>query len=174
MEMSREKLTQIIEAEEGRNWWVPEAFEKQIRSQLPPELEILSAPPPEQENYNCFVFALGLENDPEFWGGNNPVQKEFIRHLLTQGLLELITDPTPDTLVFYEDNDLAITHGGIVSNSEEVFSKWMWGPIIRHKLWDVPSSFGDKVFYCNPITSEAAKEAYIRYKNSRVDIKPII
>jgi hypothetical protein len=174
MEMSREKLTEIIEANDGCAWWVPEAFEKKIRPQLPPELKILEAPPIAEENYNCFVFALGLENDPDFLGGKNPVQQEFIRHLLEQKILVKISDPIPSTLVFYEDSDKAITHGGILSGNEEIMSKWMWGPTISHKLWDVPSSFGDKVFYCTRISPEKAKAAYIKYKNSGVEIKPII
>lgn len=173
MEMPRKKLTQIIEADEGRNWWVPEVFENKVRSQLPTELEIISPPPIEEGNYNCFVFALGLENDREFLGGNNPIQKEFIRHLLSREILKVREDSIPGTLVFYEDDSTTITHGGIMSTPEEVISKWMWGPIIRHKLWDVPSSFGDKIFYCDSISPQTAKEEYMRYKDSGVEIKPI-
>ncbi len=171
--MSREKLTQIIEADEGRNWWMPESFERLIRSQLPSELEIVSAPPFEQENYNCFVYVLGLNNDPDFLGGNNPIQKEFIRYLLKHGLLQPTDIPTSGSLVFYEDKDFVITHGGIVIDRENIISKWMWGPTIRHNLWDVPSSFGNKIFHCNPVSSQVAKEAYLEYKNSGVEIRPI-
>lgn len=169
----REKLTEIIEADEGTNWWQPKEFEERIRSQLPTDLEIISAPPSPSGNYNCFVYALGLENDSEFLGGQNPIQKEFIRYLLENGTLQLIESPRLGDLVFYEDDSRTITHGGIVQKDGLILSKWMWGALFAHKVWDVPSSFGDTVFYCKAISPQIAKEAYLAYKNSGVAIRPI-
>jgi len=172
--IDRHTLTDIIEKEDGINWWKPELFSKNVLPLLPKELEIVKLPPQEKDNYNCFVFAFGLENDYDFLGGRNPIQKEFIHHLLTEGILT----KTPNglftgNLVFYENEESAITHGGIVQEKETVFSKWMWGPTIRHKLWDVPSSFGDKIFYTNRPFAEDVKEVYEAYKASGVKIKPI-
>lgn len=169
----REKLTEVIEVENGINWWQPDLFEKYIRSHLPIDLEIISVPPSPAGNFNCFVYALKLENDPEFLGGQNPIQKEFIRHLLDKGVLQTIAEPVLGDLVFYEDDEGAITHGGIMKTKEVVLSKWMWGALFEHKLWDVPSSFGDKVFYTKPIDSRVAKEVYEKYKKSGVEICPI-
>ncbi len=32
------------------------------------ELEIINPPPPEEQNYNCLVYVLGLQNDEQFLG----------------------------------------------------------------------------------------------------------
>ncbi len=169
----REKLTEIIEADSGSKWWVPEEFEKHIRSQLPTELHIISAPPSGVGNYNCFVYALGLENDSEFLGGQNPIQKEFIRYLLSRKILTLTEKPSAGDLIFYEGNDGATTHGGIVQNDKSILSKWMWGALFSHAIWDVPSSFGYKIFYAEKPDSRVVKEEYISYRNSGVEIAPI-
>ena len=169
----REKLTEIIEMEVGKNWWVPENFERHIRAQLPLELKIIAVPPAYDINYNCFVFAFGLENDSEFLGCKNPVQQEFIRHLLSENILKVKEVASSGDLVFYEDESGSITHGGIMQSENKVISKWMWGPLIEHDLMDVPASFGDKVFFCEPIESEIIKTEYRNYKNSGVYIKPI-
>jgi hypothetical protein len=172
--INRKILTEIIEKEGGINWWKPELFNKNILPLLPKELEIVALPPEEEANYNCFVFALGLENEPYFLGGNNPVQKEFIRYLLSEGVLaEATNELFTDNLVSYENKEGVITHAGIVQEGETILSKWMWGPTILHALWDVPSSFGDKVFYTNRPVAKEVRKVYEAYKASGVEIKPI-
>ncbi len=172
--ISREKLTELIEKEDGNKWWSPEEFEKEIRSQLHTSLKIIAPPPAYAGNYNCFVFAFSLENEKEFLGGSNPVYQEFIKYLLDKSILETIEKPNSGGLVFYQDDSGTITHGGIMQGADNVVSKWMWGATIAHKLWDVPSSFGDKVFFCKSITSSVAKEEYKKYKNSGVIIESIL
>jgi len=49
----------------------------------------------------------------------------------------------------------------------------MWGALFSHAFWDVPSSFGDKVFYCKTPNAQETKQAYIEYRESRVKIDPI-
>jgi hypothetical protein len=169
----REKLTEIIEADEGTNWWQPVEFEAKIKSQLPTQLKIVSVPPSPSGNFNCFVYALNLESDSEFLGGQNPIQKEFIRHLLNNGLLQLTEYPEKGNLVFYEDESDVITHAGIMQSKSDVLSKWMWGALFAHKLWDVPSSFGDRVFYCKPPNHTLIKKEYLQYKDSGVEIRAI-
>lgn len=171
--IAREKLAKIIEAEGDKNWWNPEEFEKHVRSQLPVELKIISVPPSPAGNFNCFVYALGLENDPEFLGGQNPIQKEFIRYLLSRGILEKTENPSARDLVFYEDARGGISHGGIVQSDGSILSKWMWGALFNHDLWDVPSTFGEKIFYCKSIEPRTAKQSYIEYRDSGIEIKPI-
>lgn len=169
----RIKLTKLIEEEGGKKWWVPAEFEQHVRSRLPTDLEVIAPPPAYSGNYNCFVYAFGLENDPVFLGGQNPIQKEFVRYLLAQHILEIVEQPVSDSLVFYEDDSGAITHGGIMRSANEVISKWMWGATIQHGLWDVPSSFGDKVFFCEPVPSSVIKQEYEKYGESGVKIEPI-
>lgn len=123
--------------------------------------------------YLYLRYALGLENDSEFLGGQNPIQKEFIRHLLSQGVLKRVESSSPGDLVFYEDDETAIAHAGIVQPDGSILSKWMWGALFSHALWDVPSSFGDTVFYSKSIDPRIAKQNYIEYRDSGVKIDPI-
>lgn len=169
----REKLLQLIEAEGDKNWWNPEEFKEHVRAQLPIELNIVSVPPSPAANFNCFVYAFGLENDPEFLGGQNPIQKEFIQYLLNRGILKRIQSPFAGSLVFYQDDKGVIIHGGIIQSDGSILSKWMWGALFSHELWDVPSSFGDEVFYCEPLDSKKAKQSYIEYRDSGAEIAPI-
>ncbi len=170
--INREGLTKIIEAEDGINWWVPERFEANIRNELPSELEIVAPPPIEEKNYNCFVYAFGLHNDSNFLGGKNPIQKEFVRYLIVQGELKS-TEQKNNALIFYEDVDLMITHVGIMQGSGKVISKWMWGSTFVHGIWDVPSSFGNKILIFNSISANQVKQLYKQYKDSGVTIQPI-
>ncbi len=169
----REKLTEIIEADSGSSWWQPDLFEKNIRSQLPDDLKIISVPPNAAGNFNCFVYALGLENDKEFLGGQNPIQKEFIQYLLDKEVLEITESPSSRDLVFYKNVEDVITHGGVVQADGSILSKWMWGALFAHKLWDVPSSFGDLVFYTHIPDSNLIKRTYEEYRDSGVTIDPI-
>jgi len=170
----RKKLTALIEEKDGENWWKPEEFEKYIHPRLPRELTLVTQPPIYSENYNCFVFALGLEQNPEFLGGKNPIQQEFISYLLDKQLLKLTDIPEWGDLIFYEDSEGNITHGGILKTESTMLSKWMWGPVIENKLLDVPSSFGEVIFYTKPILSEEIKRQYQIYKDNGAEIKPII
>ncbi|MEK6809241.1 MAG: hypothetical protein AABY40_01070 [Nanoarchaeota archaeon] len=172
--VAREKLTEIIEAEGGNKWWVPDEFEKHVRAQLPAELKIITPPPISSGNYNCFVFAFGLKNDKEFLGGQNPIQKEFVRYLIHKNLLKVKDHSAKGDLVFYEDKFRVITHGGIMRSASRVISKWMWGCTIEHNLWDVPSSFGDKVFFCSSVEPAVIKKAYLEYRDSSVEITHIL
>ncbi len=169
----REQLTNIIEENDGLNWWKPSEFEIHIRERLPKELELVSPPPAYSDNYNCFVFALGLQNDSDFLGDNNPIQKEFILHLLKLQILESKDQGVSGDLIFYIDDTGAITHSGIVQEQDYVLSKWMWGPTCKHKTFEVPSSFGNKVFFSKPADTSIIKDTYTQYKNSGVEIEPI-
>ncbi|MDO8470995.1 MAG: hypothetical protein Q7S49_00065 [bacterium] len=171
---AREKLTEIIEAEGGTKWWVPEEFEKHVRVRLPAELKIIAPPPASSENYNCFVFAFRLENDKEFLGGQNPIQQELVKSSLLKGILKVKDNPTAGDLVFYKNNSGIITHSGIMQSANKLVSKWMWGCTIEHDLWDVPSSFGDEVFFCSPVEPIVIKEAYLEYRDDSVGINPIL
>lgn len=173
MDITRQQLTEIIEAEHGNNWWKPGLFELKTKALLPSELQIIFSPPKHEDNYNCFVFAFGLQSDIEFLGGNNPIQQEFIKYLILNNVLLPIDTPSAQSLVFYENEQGKITHGGIMQSEDTVISKWMWGPTIVHKLLDVPTSFGDKISFFKSPGSEEIRNQYITYKNTGVKIKPI-
>ncbi len=169
----REKLTEMIEGH-ATDWWKPKEFEENIRPILPKSLEIISPPPQYEQNYNCFVFAFGLEKDSDFLGGNNPVQQEFIKFLITKKGIVSTDKPIAGDLAFYRNSKTGeISHGGIMKDKDVVISKWMWGPTIAHKLWDVQSSFGDEVLYFKSVAPNEIKSLYEAYKATGVEIKPI-
>ena len=173
MGINRQQLTQIIEADHGNNWWKPELFESNTKSLLPAELKIVADPPKQDENYNCFAYAFGLQNYSEFLGGKNPVQQEFVKWLILNNILALKDSADDGDLVLYENERGEITHSGIMQDTDIVISKWMWGPTVVHKLLDVPSSFGDKTsFFISPETEEI-KKRYMEYRGTGVEIKPI-
>ena len=173
MSINRKQLTDIIEAEHGNNWWKPELFKLKTKQLLSHELKIVSDPPEQEKNYNCFVYAFGLKDDSEFLGGRNPVQQEFVKWLILNNIL--ITAQQPDTggLVFYKNEQDEITHGGVIQNADTVISKWMWGPVVVHKLMDVPASFGDTISFFKRPDTEEIKKQYFLYKDTGVEIKPI-
>ena len=169
----RQQLTELIEEEGGKNWWVPDAFLAHILPHLPVELTVVDPPPTYKTNYNCFVYAFGMHKDESFLGGYNPVQQEFVKYLLNEDVLKRTDSPESGDLVFYRDDQGNITHGGILKSKDIVLSKWMWGPIIENNLWDVPASFGNEVFYVKRVFTEQIKREYEIYKNSGVEIKLI-
>jgi len=140
---------------------------------LPSELQVVSSPPKEKENYNCFVFAFGLQNNTKFLGGKNPVHQEFVKYLILKHVLIPIETPSARDLVFYENEQGEVTHGGIMQSENIVISKWMWGPTIVHELLDVPTSFGDKILFFRAPATDEIQRKYIAYKNTGVEIKPI-
>ena len=172
--LEREELTKTIEQEDGNFLWKKDTFIEKIQPYLPKSLEIVSLPPEYENNYNCFVYAFGLENDPEFLGGKNPIQKEFIRYLMLWNFLEKDSSLQKGNVIFYIDKDDTITHSGILVDDQHVISKWMWGPIIKNKIMDVPSSFGDTYVTYKPVSPEFVKKKYFEYKESGVEIQPIL
>jgi len=172
--VEREKLTEIIEAKGGNKWWVPEKFERYTRAQLPAELKIIAPPPASSGNYNCFVFTFRLENDREFLGGQNPIQQEFVKFLLQKDILKVKDKSVAGDPVLYKDNSGVITHSGIMQSVNRLVSKWMWGCTIEHDLWDVPSSFGDAAFFCSSVEPGIIKKAYLEYRDSGVEVRPIL
>ena len=116
MTINRQQLTEIIEADGGINWWKPEFFELKTKPLLPSELKIVSGPPQKENNYNCFVFVFGLQNDTEFLGGKNPIQQEFVKHLILNKVLIPTQTPLAGDFVFYKNEQNEITNGGIIQN----------------------------------------------------------
>ena len=126
-------------------------FEKYTRPQIPSELSIISSPPPEEENYNCFVYVLGLQSDARFLGNKG---WDFTRNLgkvfdemIDSKVLELLHEPKAGSLVVYRADNDSISHVGILETEKIVISKWSWGPLLRHTILDVPDHYGNRVEY---------------------------
>ncbi|MEK7615475.1 MAG: hypothetical protein AAB431_03780 [Patescibacteria group bacterium] len=163
----RKKLDEFLSQENEQNWWKPELFEASVRDQLPKELEILSPPPAEQNNYNCFVYALGLEQDRSFLGNDNwNFTKELdqvYEEMMSQNLLTETQTPTPGDLIVYRTKEGVMSHVGRVKDNGVIISKWSWGPLLKHAVLAVPASYGDDVRYYK--ISDEAKQFVIKQRN---------
>ena len=148
----RKELGEIVSSENEENWYNPELFEKNTRLKLPKELEILSVPPEKNLNYNCFVYVLGLQNNPLFqgnvgWDFTNSLGDVF-DELIKNKVFKKTDTPQKDDLIIYRADGGEISHVGLVESKWKIVSKWSWGPIIRHSFFDVPDHYGNKIeFY---------------------------
>jgi len=161
--VDRKKLDEIILKNNTLDWWRPELFQKNTRHLLPPELEILANPPEEENNYNCFLFVLGLHKNTEVLrktGGF--IYDSFVKHLLDIEALQKTDSPINGDFIVYQDLENYpdnLTHIGSLDNGK-VISKWAWGPLIRHSLWDIPSEYGNDYFYIKAISHAKALELF--------------
>jgi len=164
----RKQLDKIIHTNGGDNWWKPELFKKHTQDILPKELEILKTPPNTDENYNCFIYVLGLADDNNLikdCGGF--IYDTLFKKFLDDGLLEYTDKPQRGDYILYRDLENypdMITHAGVVEDSDIIISKWAWGPLLRHKVFDVPQSYGNDISYVKSIPKDRAKELYEKYK----------
>ena len=122
----RTKLGKLVSSENEENWWRTELFEKNTRTQIPPELEIITSPPEEEQNYNCFVYVLGLQNDQCFLGNTG---WEFTRNLglvfdemISMNILKHVDIPKKGDMILYRSDDGTISHVGLMENEGIVIS----------------------------------------------------
>ncbi len=165
--VDRKKLDEIILRDHGNNWWNPDLFHENTLALLPAELEIVQIPPENTYNYNCFLYVLNLYNDQEIIKDcKGFLQDTFFQKMIDLGELEKTDNPMDGDYIAYQDlkrYPTLITHVGVV-NGAKVVSKWAWGPLIRHDIWDVPDSYGETMWYIKSISNEKAKELYWKYK----------
>lgn len=165
----RTKLGKLVSSDNEENWWRTELFEKNTRTQIPSELEIITPPPEEERNYNCFVYVLGLQNDQRFLGNAG---WEFTRNLglvfddmIGKNILKYSDTSEKGCMILYRADDGAVSHVGLMENEKVVISKWSWGPLIKHAVFDVPDHYGNKVeFYI--VSNEAIDFVIAKYSNS--------
>lgn len=168
----RKLLDKIIHANGGNNWWKPDLFLKNTLSILPKKLEILKNPPSQKDNYNCFIYALGLDN-------NNAIKKDcsgfiyssFFQKIIDCGALKHTDNPKKDDYVVYRNLKKypnIITHIGIVVDKKNIISKWSWGPLLKHRIFDIPKSYGDDVSFIKSVSKTKALKLYEKYKNFNV------
>jgi len=168
---NREYLDKVLRENAKQNWWQPDLFSKHVRHLLSGSLEILLDPPIANENYNCFMYALGLHSNQNIREESKGfIYDTFFSKLLDANELEIINNPLKGDYVLYKDEknhpDI-LTHIGVISGNS-VISKWSWGPLIKHDLLDVPQSYGEDIFYVRSISQEESERLYAQYKKFNV------
>lgn len=168
----RKLLDKVIHANGGKDWWKPDLFLKNTLNVLPKELKILKNPPNQKDNYNCFIYALGL-------GNNSAIKKDcggfiyssFFQKLIDCGELNYIDNPKKGDYIIYRSLKKypnIITHIGIIFDKNNIISKWSWGPLLKHRTLDVPKSYGDDISFVESVSLAKALELYRKYKNFNV------
>ena len=165
--LDRAALDTLIMKNDTSDWWQPDLFVQNTKHILPPELEILADPPPEDQNYNCFLYAFGLHTNTAILRETNGFMYDiFVKHLLSKGELVTTDAPVEGDYVVYQDlvnYPDALTHIGML-RGDKVVSKWAWGPLVQHAVWDVPAEYGDDVFYIQAVQPSQAATLYQQYK----------
>ena len=98
---------------------------------------------------------MALQNDQRFLGNAG---WKFTRNLglvfdemISEDILEYRNIPKAGDMVLYRAHDGTISHVGLMENKKNVISKWSWGPLLKHKIFDVPDHYGNEVeFYIIP------------------------
>ncbi|MFH0857446.1 MAG: hypothetical protein V1848_01730 [Candidatus Magasanikbacteria bacterium] len=164
----RQQLSTIVSPENEKNWYVPMLFEKNTLPQLPKEVILVQSPPEESKNYNCFLYVLKLyENEEIIKETHGFIFSAFFEHLIAIGEMKKTYQKGEGTIVLYKDektNPNEFTHAGIMREDGTVISKWSWGPILIHDLFDVPLAYGDIVEYYEPLQEDKGLMLYQKYK----------
>lgn len=164
----RKKLDEIILKKNTKNWWDPELFIKNTLNILPKEIEVLENPPKSENNYNCFIYTLGLSKNKEIIKESKGfIYDSFFLKLLEEKKLEYIESPEIGDFIIYRDLEKypdLITHTGIICKYNKIISKWAWGPLVKHNIFDIPKSYGNDISYAKSISKEKAEQLYLKYK----------
>jgi hypothetical protein len=113
------------------------------------------------EDGNCFAYALGAWDEPSYrqlvheWQSSSLIDSQFVSEMIVgSDLAELPPNEIqPGSVVLYFDGE-RLRHAGLVEDATAepvIRSKWGGNEVHRHKLWEVPSPYGDCVrFYRAP------------------------
>jgi len=112
-----------------------------VESLIPKGLEVLGLPDTPEFQMNCHGYTFNTKG----W-----FEQFKINELIKNGLLVRVQNPTKGDIILYIDDGgkmLVIKHSGIYETKGMVRSKWSNGPIFRHKIFEAPFSYGDKIAF---------------------------
>jgi hypothetical protein len=130
-----------------------EALER-LRREFAHSISILPDGRDRIERFNCFAYALGLWEHPEYIrrvdaASNSAVANSLVVRALLEGgkLIETsAAAAVPGDVVLYFDKK-AITHAALISEQQTYCSKWGGDDVHQHRLWEVPAQYGNRVRY---------------------------
>lgn len=144
----------------------PELIEL-ARRNAPHTIEVLTRPN-DNCRYNCVMFALGIEADPEYFAmayscpDDIHASTQFIQFLIDSGYLVESESQGPGTLIAYLDGG-QFRHIGIVAKGGRVRSKWGIGHLYEHAPFEAPVSYGNTVCFFEPMEREAVLDAFFDF-----------
>ena len=110
------------------------------------------------EDFNCVMYALNIYLDnPTTLLGRYYVNTNFLRYLIDNSYIKKIKDSEryKGVYVIYF-NDAKLTHIGVLEEHDFVISKWGAGHLYKHKIEEVPKSYGLKVEFFESINPDTA------------------
>ena len=126
------------------------------------------------ERYTCAVHAFHLTGNATYeevasYGlGLTFAGSDFINFLLEYQLLTLRVESCilPNDLVIYFDNGI-FRHIGRMKTNHRVLSKWGTGCLYEHRVWEVPSTYGEEVRYFIGPDEDSSADLFIQYAQSK-------
>lgn len=115
-------------------------------------------------NYNCFMYALGVEGDEDVKDilSANP-QIKFGSSYITKLIdTEVLVEDIHGSVVLYFNGDKPL-HAARRLHNGLCISKWGMGLLWQHELYDLPLNYGDRHAFFNLSSSAAAVEAFKKY-----------
>ncbi len=163
----RKLLDTIVNEKNEKNWYVPELFQQNTLPILPRELKVIALPPLYDENYNCFIYALGLSNNLEFIKKvSGFIYSPFVKKLIEEGVLRESKEIKKGTIILYTNEKKfpgEIAHAGVMKDKDTVISKWSWGPTLEHSLLSVPLSYGETLKFYHLESTNSVLLAYEKF-----------
>lgn len=122
-------------------------------------------------NFNAYAFAFGLVNFKGYRGkigkGNNDrrsyASSLFVKAYMEKKKLKALDYPYKGCLVLYPDREENPVHAGLVEDTLSITVRSKWGnlPVIfKHKLRDIPTSYGSLVKFYDPIDAQDAYDFF--------------
>jgi len=101
-------------------------------------------------SFNCHAYALGISSMPAFRdlvrnrADSALANGDFVSYLIGNGEIRIVGGQsyTPENIVIYF-KDRRPTHSARIGD-ELLISKWGGDEIIEHRLWEVPTIYGDE------------------------------
>lgn len=128
--------------------------------------------PNDNRRYNCVMFALGIETDPEYFAmayrcpDDVHANTQFIQFLVDRGYLVATESQSPGVLIAYLDGN-EFRHIGIVAEGGRVRSKWGIGHLYEHAPFEAPASYGSTVRFFEPLECGAVLDAFFEFGELR-------
>lgn len=142
-----------------------------VRGVHPHSIQILSGPKDTLE-YNCVMFALGIETDDKYLKmlehcpNDIHANTAFVQFLVDRGDILEQSHADPKSLAVYFGKE-KVEHIGLITDDGRVLSKWGTGLLYQHAIFEVPANYGDTVRFFRPMERILVLKAFFEFAKAR-------
>ena len=161
----RARLQEITDS--GHNWPLRIAA---LNSECPHSIREVH--PTQSGRYNCFAFALGLHQSPNYLliarhlNPNVFANAAFVSHLISEGVLRPTDCAAAGQQIIVYLHDGVPKHAGVL-NEQRVTSKWGDGQFFEHAVFEVPMNYGCESECYSSESFSQVESAFLRYAEER-------